>query len=74
MTNGHCPRCTRTEVFHQSGDRHQSEKITLTQGVVSKAAVPDRYVCVACGYVELYLVNANDLAVIRETWNRVPDL
>lgn len=71
MKNGRCPGCSGTEIFHQPGHHAQSEKITLKTGVLSKGTAPDRYVCGSCGRVELYLVEGEDLDLVRQTWERV---
>jgi ribosomal protein S27AE len=71
MKRGICPKCESREVFYQPGHPLQSEKVTLKSGVVSRGTAPDRYVCGSCGLVEYYLSGAEDLEVVRETWEPV---
>ena len=71
MKNGTCPRCNSRDVYHEAGHALQEEKITLKPGLFGGTSAPDRYVCTACGYVELYISSAGDLQSIRDSWERV---
>lgn len=71
MKNGECTKCRSNHVYRRAGTPHQREQITLSGGVVSKAAAPDTYLCAACGYLELYLPSTEHRQVVRDTWEKV---
>lgn len=72
MKNGVCPKCNGAEVYKADGYPHQKEMITVSGTVLVKAVPPDRYVCLTCGYVELYVSSEEDRQAIREAWTKVP--
>jgi predicted nucleic-acid-binding Zn-ribbon protein len=73
MKNGICPKCgasevyAGTEVFPKSGP-FTSNAIPI--GLATMAPL-DNYVCMACGYVESYIGNRDDLAAVRRKWPRI---
>ncbi len=71
MKSGICPKCQAALVFFQPRGPNQAERITISSGFVSKTAVPDRYVCTGCGYVEFYVADEEGLERIYETWVHV---
>ncbi len=71
MKNGTCPKCGSHEIYHHVGNQTSQELVTLVGGVISKGVAPDKYACVACGYLEYYLPLNNELQAIREHWERV---
>ena len=71
MKRGTCPKCNGRSVFRKTGNRLQTDKVTLKSGVFDSRAAPDRYICASCGYVEYYLSSEQDLQVVRETWEPV---
>ena len=52
MKNGICPKCASREVYRHTGSPFAHEQITLKGTLISKGVAPDKYVCVACGYLE----------------------
>lgn len=71
MKSGICPKCKNSEIYYQKGVQNQSEIITLKQGIISKGAFPDRYICGSCGYVEFYLSQEKDLKIVVDNWDKV---
>ena len=72
MKNGICPKCASNEVYRQAGTQFAHEMITLKGGLISQGVAPDKYICVACGYLEYYLPLTEDLQLVRDHWERVP--
>ncbi len=71
MRNGICSRCNSAEVYRQAGHPMQTEKVTLKPGLFSNASAPDRYVCTSCGYLEFYILSADNLQTIRDSSEKV---
>ena len=71
MKNGVCPKCNGRDVYHQTGNIHQREQVTLSGTVFSHTTPPDRYVCASCGYVEFYIASDDHLQIVREKWQKV---
>ena len=72
MKNGICPKCAAREIYRHAGSGFVNENITLQGGFFSKGAAPDKYICVACGYLEYYLPITEDIQLVRDNWERVP--
>lgn len=72
MKSGICPKCAASEVYRQGGSQLSHEMIEFKSGLISKGAAPDKYICMACGYLEYYLPLTEDTQVIRSNWERVP--
>ena len=73
MKSGTCPKCHSSEVYCGSN-------VPLKAGPFGSNAVPihlasiaalDNYVCIACGYVERYIDQANKLEEIGRRWDKV---
>jgi hypothetical protein len=58
MRTGTCPNCQGTEIFEIEHDHH----LLLT---MASYATQTRYICLGCGLVETYIVEA-DLQVVRD--------
>ena len=71
MKNGICPKCDGREIYHTSSKRNMHEAVALTHGVFSKGAIPSKYVCAHCGYLEYYLPVQEHIDLLRENWERV---
>lgn len=73
MKNGTCPKCGAKEVYTQVGNMAAQEGISLKGGVINKGAAPDKYICLACGYLEYYLpLSPENVKLVRENWKPVP--
>lgn len=71
MKNGVCPKCQSADVYRSKESPHPNELIALKGGVLTKSVMPDKYICVACGYIEYYLSDRWDCEVVREKWEKV---
>lgn len=73
MKDGVCPKCAAREVYqHLPDPRNPSESITLNDSFFSKGAMPEKYLCLSCGYLEYYLAIDDDIReTVRENWRRV---
>jgi hypothetical protein len=71
MKNGVCPKCSGEEIYHIPGSWYASEEIALGDGMVSKSAIPGKYVCATCGYLEYYLEDESSMRTVRKNWTRV---
>ena len=72
MKNGVCPKCSGSEIYCLSGSWFASEEIALGGGAFSKNAVPDKYVCAQCGYLEYYVDVESTVKAVRKNWRLVP--
>ena len=66
MKTGTCPKCDGKAIHRVDGNRFGPD---ITLGGMSKAFL-NAYVCVACGYVELYVEDPADLPKIAARWPR----
>lgn len=74
MKNGSCPKCNKTEVYREKGAMHGSEFVTLKDAVIfPKSTLPDKFVCISCGYLEYYVLSKEDLEFIQKNWEKVPN-
>ena len=66
MRTGQCPKCESSNVHVVSTIRN---KFVVPLGAWSVAgSATNLYVCVGCGYVEIYVQDAADLPKIAEKW------
>jgi len=69
MKNGHCPKCDSNNVHVVNSMRNQ---IVVPLGILSMVgSATSLYVCVQCGYLELYVQDPTDLPKIAETWPKL---
>lgn len=72
MKKGICSKCNSPEIYHQEGNIHSPEIVTLKGKVFGKGVAPDKYICISCGYLEYYLpINEENAKLIRENWKRL---
>jgi predicted nucleic-acid-binding Zn-ribbon protein len=73
MKDGVCPKCSAPEVYrHLPKAINPSESITLTDSFINKGAMPEKFLCLSCGYLEFYLpLNDTVLAAVKEHWTKV---
>lgn len=67
MKNGICTKCGAKEIHVVDGSR-TGISISLSW---SSNAFTNLYVCVKCGYLELFVEDAEDLPRIAERWRKV---
>src|SRR5262245_29772135 len=75
LPEGICPKCGSTEIYADDrGLVDASGGITVMNlhdmWHGSKASI-NTYVCVACGYLELFLSDMDRISDIRQRWRRV---
>lgn len=69
MRNGQCPKCESADVHVLSTIRNT---FIVPLGVMSiVGAATNLYVCVQCGFVEIYVQDRSDLPKIAEKWPKV---
>ena len=71
MKSGVCPKCQSVDVYRSTESPHPHELVALKDGIVTKSVMPDKYVCATCGYLEYYLSDRWDRAMVREKWERI---
>jgi predicted nucleic-acid-binding Zn-ribbon protein len=72
MQTGHCPKCQSTQVYRRTDPLAAYEMIALRGGVISHGAAPEKYLCLACGYLELYLpLSPEQQEIVRADWEHV---
>ncbi len=69
MRNGQCPKCESVEVHVASTIRNEFVVPLGVSSLVGSAT--NLYVCVRCGYVEIYIQDAADLPKIAAKWPKV---
>ena len=68
MKSGRCPKCTAANVHMVDGNRFEPH---IALRGLSAGAFLNAYVCVNCGYVEMYVEDKEDWPKIAERWPRV---
>lgn len=76
MRNGICPKCGYADVRMGKQVRLEElgpggQALDMQVFTVNVRVQIDVYVCGYCGYVEMGLLNGDDLAKIRERWPRI---
>jgi predicted nucleic-acid-binding Zn-ribbon protein len=69
MKKGHCPKCNAQEVHAMDGP--YSELVRVPLGWTG-GATTNYFICIRCGYVEIYIRNEADLPKIAEKLSKVP--
>lgn len=70
MKSGSCPKCGSSEVYAGTEVFPKSGPFTcnaIPVSITSMASL-DNYVCAACGYVESYISQGEDIDRIRKKW------
>lgn len=75
MKDGICPKCSAREVHrHLPKAVNPSESITITDAFINRGAMPEKFLCLACGYLEYYLPLDEGLReTVRDNWSKVGD-
>jgi predicted nucleic-acid-binding Zn-ribbon protein len=69
MKSGRCPKCGAEAIRAGTQVATKHENIANRLPVTAfRSAALDNYVCVACGYVEHYIADADKLDLIAEQW------
>ncbi len=68
MKSGRCPKCESSDVHVVDGNRFEPG---IPLGGFSSGAFLNAYVCVKCGYVEMYVEDKEDLPKIADRWPKV---
>ena len=82
MRDGHCPKCSATEVYkcEEQGLKHALIEANSLRIYKDKRLVPDitflgfaHYVCKQCGYFESYVLQVDQLSKLTDSdnWTRV---
>ena len=69
MKSGRCPKCESQEVHAVTTIRNNFVVPLGMMSVVGSAT--KLYVCVQCGYVEIYILDGADLPKIAAKWPKV---
>lgn len=70
MKSGRCPKCQSADIRvgpPKGGGMSPMNKFRIS---FWRNTVPERRVCMSCGYMEQYVVNLADRAAIGEQWPR----
>lgn len=78
MRSGLCPKCQTPTVYRkqyglQHGDTAHMVSI-YTKGWVNTPSPVDFYICTRCGLFERYVVDAQKMAEVTSTWEKVARL
>lgn len=68
MKHGLCPKCNRRNVHVVDTARYSDFQLPIT---IWRNAGLTHYVCAACGYVEMYVLNEKECAELAEKRPRV---
>jgi predicted nucleic-acid-binding Zn-ribbon protein len=68
MKSGKCPKCQSTDV--RVGPPGAGARGPMNKFAVSfwKNVVPERHICLSCGYMEQYVADPADRAAIGSNW------
>ena len=69
MKSGWCPKCEVQEVHAVA--TIGNDLIVPLKGFMSVGSATKLYVCVQCGYVEIYVMEGADLPKIAAQWPKV---
>ena len=75
MKGNKCPKCGSSDIYAGTDVYPKSGPFTSNSipiGLTSIAAL-DNYVCIACGYVESYVAEAEKLKEISRKWTRIEE-
>ena len=75
MKENKCPKCGSEDIYAGTDVYPKSGPFTSNSIPVSLTSIAalDNYVCVACGYVESYVAEAEKLKEISKKWVKVKD-
>ena len=69
--SGHCPKCNSTDIVMFPGDGQgygYGVNIPIGMGLMrARQAYVRKYLCMHCGYIELYLDDMQDIEQIRKS-------
>jgi predicted nucleic-acid-binding Zn-ribbon protein len=73
MKNGKCPKCGSATVHSKPGGLGfgNSSRVNIYVGSMGKPSPTTAYVCVTCGYFELYLTGTSYFAEVAQAWPKV---
>jgi predicted nucleic-acid-binding Zn-ribbon protein len=74
MKNGRCPHCGSTDVHSSPGGLGfgNSSSLNIYFKGMGKPSTTTAYICVNCGYFEVYLTAKSYLAEVAQSWPKVP--
>ncbi len=73
MKNGKCPQCGATTVHSRPGGLGfgNTDKVYIYTGTMGKPSTTRAYICVTCGYYEVYLTDKDFLGEVARSWPKV---
>jgi hypothetical protein len=73
MKNGKCPQCGSATVHTRANGLGfgNISSVYIYTGSTGKPSGTAAYVCVTCGYFEVYLTDRPGLAEIAQAWQKV---
>jgi hypothetical protein len=74
MKNGKCPHCGSTTIHTMPGGLNfgNLDRIFVNYGKAHQPSTYTVYVCVTCGFYEVFLTEPGYLAEVAKTWPKVP--
>ena len=74
MKNGKCPQCGSGTVHTRplGVGFGNIDKIFIDTPKAHNPSSYNAYVCVSCGFFEIYLTGTSYLAEVAKTWSKVP--
>jgi ssDNA-binding Zn-finger/Zn-ribbon topoisomerase 1 len=64
-TNHQCPKCSSNQVVLLAGQQFGSK--VYPRPSYDNRSIVEKYACTDCGYVEQYLVDAQEMADLKKT-------
>lgn len=70
-TTGKCPKCGGTDVYHNNGTFHYSDRSFIPTWMFGRAPLTT-FICASCGFIEDYLdvTKVNHVEKLRKNWKR----
>ncbi len=74
MKNGKCPKCGSATVHSKPngiGYGNSNGRVSVYISMMTQPSPTVAFVCITCGYFEVYIADPSKLAEVAKTWQKV---